>query len=126
MIPSQGPKKVLGEEIEETVGEQTDDAEEGTKVPTTITKANETKTAPRKTSTTTSKDVVSIGEKKTVPKTRPLEPLPAKPARLHNKNVMNLLPAIGNGDWLTDEQIDYAQALLARDWRPTTSVGIYF
>ena len=29
---------------------------------------------------------------------------------------MNLLPAIDNDDWLTDEQIDHAQALLARDF----------
>ncbi len=58
-------------------------------------------------------DVVYCGEKKR--KKRPIGPLPVTPALLH-KNIDKLLPVIESGEWLTDEHIDNAQAILAANF----------
>ena len=43
---------------------------------------------------------------------RPIGPLPVIPA-LKYKDIAKLLPVIKNGEWLTDEHIDNAQATQA-------------
>ena len=58
-------------------------------------------------------DVVYCGEKKRMK--RPIGPLPVTPALLH-KNIDKLLPVIESGEWLTDEHIDNAQAILAANF----------
>lgn len=56
-------------------------------------------------------DVVCCGER--MRNKRPIGPLPTTPALKH-QNVHKLLPVIESGDWLTDEHIDNAQAILAQ------------
>ena len=58
-------------------------------------------------------DIVIISEHKKKAKKRPIGPLPVQQAVLVTE-ISKLLPAIHSGEWLTDEHIDNAQAILAK------------
>ena len=58
-------------------------------------------------------EIVFVSEHKKRAKKRPIGPLPVEPAVLAN-NTSELLPLIKSGEWLTDEHIDHAQAILAK------------
>ena len=49
-------------------------------------------------------------------KKRPIGPLPVTPS-LKYKDIAKLLPVIKDGEWLTDEHVDNAQAILADNFR---------
>lgn len=56
-------------------------------------------------------DIVIVSETKA--KKRTLGPVPVKPATL-KKDISQLLPIIQSGEWLSDEHIDHAQAMLKK------------
>ena len=59
---------------------------------------------------TTQPEVIITSQKRA--KKRPIGPLPVRPAT--SPDLDKLLPLIDNGEWLTDEHIDGAQAMLAK------------
>ena len=58
-------------------------------------------------------EIVIISEHKKKAKKRPIGPLPVQQAVLVTE-ISKLLPTIYSGEWLTDEHIDNAQAILAK------------
>ncbi|CAB4042278.1 COMPASS component SPP1, partial [Paramuricea clavata] len=98
-----GFKEIKAEEVEEEPCQSTSQTDTVTVTSEQVPKASKNET----------NDVVCCGEKKR--KKRPIGPLPVTPA-LKYKDFPKLLPVIESREWLTDEHIDNAQAILAENF----------